>query len=110
MTAFVGVGDMVRWLGARGPAAAIRGIAARLEDDLRRWSSFEKRERVASHATPPGPDEQSDETHRHGDDDRERALAGHARTPGAASSAPSATVTVPWCSVQRTSPGSSRLR
>ncbi len=53
MTAFVGVGDMVRWLGARGPAAAIRGIAARLEDDLRRWSSFEKRERIASH-TPFG--------------------------------------------------------
>ncbi len=53
MTAFVGVEDMVRWLGTRGPAVAITGIAARLEADLRRWSSFEKRERVASH-TPFG--------------------------------------------------------
>jgi ornithine cyclodeaminase len=53
MTAFVGVEDMVRWLGARGPAAAIAGIAARLEADLRRWPSFEKRERIASH-TPFG--------------------------------------------------------
>ena len=53
MTTFVGVQDMVRWLGARGPAAAIAGIAARLDDDLRRWPSFEKRERIASH-TPFG--------------------------------------------------------
>lgn len=53
MTTFVGVEDMVRWLGTRGPAAAITGIAARLEADLRRWPEFEKRERVASH-TPFG--------------------------------------------------------
>ena len=53
MTTFVGVEDMVRWLGARGPAAAIAGIAARLEADLRRWPEFEKRERIASH-TPLG--------------------------------------------------------
>jgi ornithine cyclodeaminase len=53
MTAFVGVEDMVRWLAACGPAAAVAGIAARLEADLRRWPSFEKRERIASH-TPFG--------------------------------------------------------
>lgn len=53
MTAFVGVEDMVRWLAARGTAAAIAGIAARLDVDLRRWPQFEKRERVASH-TPFG--------------------------------------------------------
>jgi ornithine cyclodeaminase len=53
MTAFVGVEDMVRWLGARGAASAVRGIAAQLEADLRRWPSFEKRERIASH-TPFG--------------------------------------------------------
>ncbi len=53
MTAFVGVEDMVRWLATRGPAAAVAGIAARLESDLRRWPSFEKRERIASH-TPFG--------------------------------------------------------
>ena len=53
MTAFVGVEDMVRWLATRGPAAAVAGIAARLEADLRRWPSFEKRERIASH-TPFG--------------------------------------------------------
>jgi len=53
MTTFVGVEDMVRWLGTRGPTGAIAGIAERLEADLRRWSSFEKRERIASH-TPFG--------------------------------------------------------
>lgn len=53
MTTFVGVEDMVRWLATRGPTAAIAGIAERLEADLRRWSSFEKRERIASH-TPFG--------------------------------------------------------
>ena len=53
MTAFVGVEDMVRWLGTRGPATVVAGIAARLEADLRRWPSFEKRERIASH-TPFG--------------------------------------------------------
>ena len=53
MTTFVGVGDMVRWLAARGAAAAVAGIAARLEADLGRWPEFEKRERIASH-TPFG--------------------------------------------------------
>ena len=53
MTLFVGVGDMVRWLASRGPAPIIRGIAAYLEEDYRRWPQFHKVERVADH-TPLG--------------------------------------------------------
>ena len=53
MTAFVGVGNMTRWLGQRGAAAIIGGIAGYIADDYRRWQSFDKRERVASH-TPFG--------------------------------------------------------
>ena len=50
MTPFVGARDMARWVTERGAPAVIAGLAARIEDDLRRWSSFDKRERVASHS------------------------------------------------------------
>jgi ornithine cyclodeaminase len=53
MTAFVGVGNMTRWIADRGTAAIVRGLADYIADDFRRWQSFDKRERVASH-TPFG--------------------------------------------------------
>jgi ornithine cyclodeaminase len=53
MTAFVGVRDMTRWIAERGTPAIVRGLAEYIADDFRRWQSFDKRERVASH-TPFG--------------------------------------------------------
>lgn len=53
MTAFVGVGAMTRWTAERGVTAIIRGLADYIAEDFRRWQSFDKRERVASH-TPFG--------------------------------------------------------
>ena len=53
MTAFVGVRDMTRWIAQRGTASIVRGLADYIADDFRRWQSFDKRERVASH-TPFG--------------------------------------------------------
>ncbi len=50
MTPFVGARDMARWVAERGAAAIVAGLAARIEADLRRWSSFDKRERVAAHS------------------------------------------------------------
>lgn len=53
MTAFVGVRDMTRWIGARGTGHILRGLAGYIAEDFTRWQSFDKRERVASH-TPFG--------------------------------------------------------
>jgi ornithine cyclodeaminase len=53
MTAFVGVGDMIRWVASEGPERLIHALVGYLEDDFRRWQSFDKAPRVASH-TPFG--------------------------------------------------------
>jgi len=44
---------MVRWIGHHGPSAIMSGLVGYLEDDFRRWPSFDKSPRVASH-TPFG--------------------------------------------------------
>lgn len=53
MTRFVDVRNMVRWTAGRGPEAIISEMIQYLEDDFRRWESFDKTPRVASH-TPFG--------------------------------------------------------
>ncbi len=53
MTAFVGVRDMVRWMTRHGPEALMGQLADVIEEDFRRWQSFDKVERLASH-TPFG--------------------------------------------------------
>lgn len=53
MTAFVGVEDMVRWIHRRGVEPIMTGIAGAVEADFRRWPSFDKTHRIASH-TPFG--------------------------------------------------------
>jgi len=53
MTQFVGVADMVRWVQQTGTAEIIAGMVSYIEDDFRRWASFDKIERIASH-TPFG--------------------------------------------------------
>ncbi|QHK21409.1 ornithine cyclodeaminase [Pseudarthrobacter psychrotolerans] len=53
MTRFVDVHNMVRWAAGRGPEHIISGMIQYLEDDFRRWESFDKTPRVASH-TPFG--------------------------------------------------------
>ncbi|MFQ1003388.1 ornithine cyclodeaminase [Modestobacter sp. SSW1-42] len=53
MTEFVDVRSMVRWVAATGPEQVVAGIAGYLTEDLRRWESFDKTPRVASH-TPFG--------------------------------------------------------
>lgn len=53
MTRFVDVHNMVRWAAGRGPEDIISGMIQYLEDDFRRWESFDKTPRVASH-TPFG--------------------------------------------------------
>jgi ornithine cyclodeaminase len=53
MTRFVDVHNMVRWVGHHGPTAIMAGMVDYLEDDFRRWPSFDKSPRVASH-TPFG--------------------------------------------------------
>lgn len=53
MTAFVGVRDMTRWIADRGVPSIVSGLANYIAEDFRRWQSFDKRERVASH-TPFG--------------------------------------------------------
>ena len=51
MTEFVDVGNMVRWVAATGVERAIAGIAGYLREDFRRWNSFDKTPRVASHTS-----------------------------------------------------------
>jgi ornithine cyclodeaminase len=53
MTRFVDVRNMVRWAAGYGPETIISGMIGYLEDDFRRWESFDKTPRVASH-TPFG--------------------------------------------------------
>lgn len=53
MTTFVGVADLVRWVSRRGPARIMAEMAETIEADFRRWESFDKTERIASH-TPFG--------------------------------------------------------
>lgn len=53
MTAFVGVADMVEWITRRGAETIMTEMADTIEEDFRRWESFDKSERVANH-TPFG--------------------------------------------------------
>ncbi|MDD9151169.1 ornithine cyclodeaminase [Plantibacter flavus] len=53
MTRFVDVRNMIRWTADRGPERIIAGMIGYLEADFRRWPSFDKSPRVASH-TPFG--------------------------------------------------------
>lgn len=53
MTAFVGVADMVRWISQTGVEVIMAEMSETIEADFRRWESFDKTERVASH-TPFG--------------------------------------------------------
>ncbi|MFD4420822.1 ornithine cyclodeaminase [Agromyces sp. NPDC058484] len=53
MTSFVDVHGMVGWIARTGTESVIAGILEYLEHDFRRWESFEKSARVASH-TPFG--------------------------------------------------------
>ncbi|WEG08686.1 ornithine cyclodeaminase [Microbacterium horticulturae] len=53
MTQFVGVADMVRWVHRHGPEALIVRLTEYVEADFRRWMSFDKTHRIASH-TPFG--------------------------------------------------------
>jgi len=53
MTRFVDVHNMVRWVAGRGPENIISAMIEYVENDFRRWESFDKAPRVASH-TPFG--------------------------------------------------------
>ncbi|WEK60880.1 MAG: ornithine cyclodeaminase [Candidatus Microbacterium colombiense] len=53
MTAFVGVADMVTWISQHGAEKIMAEMADTIEEDFRRWESFDKSERVANH-TPFG--------------------------------------------------------
>ncbi|MBC7633051.1 MAG: ornithine cyclodeaminase [Flavobacterium sp.] len=51
MVTFVDVASMTRWVSDHGVAPIIRGMVTAIEDDFRRWPSFDKTPRVASHST-----------------------------------------------------------
>lgn len=53
MTQFLDVANMVRWIRRDGTEPILKKMASYLEDDFRRWESFDKIPRVASH-TPFG--------------------------------------------------------
>ncbi|MBO0594999.1 ornithine cyclodeaminase [Nesterenkonia sp. E16_7] len=53
MTQFVDVGNMARWIQRDGVEHLMTEMIAYLEDDFRRWESFDKIPRIASH-TPFG--------------------------------------------------------
>ncbi|WP_194409956.1 ornithine cyclodeaminase [Microbacterium cremeum] len=53
MTAFVGVADIVQWISRRGAEAILAELTDVIEADFRRWESFDKTHRIASH-TPFG--------------------------------------------------------
>ena len=53
MTQFVDVGNMARWIQREGVEQLMTEMIAYLEDDFRRWESFDKIPRIASH-TPFG--------------------------------------------------------
>jgi len=48
---FVSVENMMRMVNAIGPEAFIKGLAAYIEADFRRWEEFDKTPRVASHSS-----------------------------------------------------------
>lgn len=50
MVRYVGVDNMVRLLGRVGVEPWLTGLAAVIEEDFRRWPSFEKTPRIASHS------------------------------------------------------------
>jgi len=50
MVQYVGVENMVRLIGSVGIESYLIGLAGYIEDDFRRWASFEKAPRVASHS------------------------------------------------------------
>lgn len=50
MTIYVGVEDLSRLIARHGVETFIAGIADRIEDDFRRWESFDKAPRYASHS------------------------------------------------------------
>jgi ornithine cyclodeaminase len=50
MVQYVGVENMVRLIGSVGIEAYLVGLAGYIEADFRRWDSFEKAPRVASHS------------------------------------------------------------
>ncbi|GAA1764306.1 ornithine cyclodeaminase [Agromyces humatus] len=53
MTSFVDVRSMAAWVASSGPEQVIAGLVDELDRDFRRWESFDKAPRVASH-TPFG--------------------------------------------------------
>ena len=53
MTTFVGVKNMVRFVSGSTPERVIAGLVDYIADDFRRWESFDKTARIASH-TPFG--------------------------------------------------------
>ena len=53
MTTFVGVSDLVRWVARAGAERIMAEMSQTIEADFRRWESFDKTERIASH-TPFG--------------------------------------------------------
>ncbi|MFC6357032.1 ornithine cyclodeaminase [Luethyella okanaganae] len=53
MTRFVDVHNMVKWVADTGPERIMAGMVDYLESDFRRWETFDKTPRVASH-TPFG--------------------------------------------------------
>jgi ornithine cyclodeaminase len=53
MTRFVDVHNMVRWISSSGTERILARMVAYLENDFRRWESFDKTPRIASH-TPFG--------------------------------------------------------
>ena len=53
MTSFVDVRSMAAWVADTGPEHVIAGLVDELDRDFRRWESFDKSPRVASH-TPFG--------------------------------------------------------
>jgi len=50
MVRYVGVENMVRLVGSMGIETCLVGLARYVEEDFRRWASFEKTPRVASHS------------------------------------------------------------
>ena len=53
MTSFVDVRNMAAWVARTGPEQVIAGLIDELDRDFRRWESFDKTPRIASH-TPFG--------------------------------------------------------
>jgi ornithine cyclodeaminase len=51
MVRFVGVQNVVRWIQDKGLEPILAELGAYVSDDYRRWESFEKTPRVASHST-----------------------------------------------------------